>query len=339
VSATVSVLEDAWCRLEAAGPPSAQNGVQTAGVGVTAAGAEVVVAIDVSGFRHVLVPLRGDQRVRRSDGDGSALCIRERPLDDGVVRRRYLDLGCLKTDLNGAFTSVCADVVDAVRNTPDTQIKASLAVVERWRELFKVSRPRLDAAQLAGLFGEVWLLIKLLGADPSATAHWSGPTGHRHDFTAQGRAIEVKVSTTGDANTVRIHGLDQLDPPPGGALDLMWLHVDRSDNAGDCLPEVVARAMHLADDEALLTAKLETAGYHSAESDSYAGTRFTVLDERWYEVTRCFPRLTVSMLEQAGLDVLVSEVQYDVDLAGAVDCRLDASVVDERVSEFLKGAP
>lgn len=337
MSATVSMLEDQWRRLEAAGLPTAENSVQTAGVGVTTAASEVLVAIDVAGFRHVLVPLRGDQRVRRGSGEGSALSIRERPLDDGAVRRRYLDVGCVNAELNSAFTVVCADIVDAVNGAPDKQIKASLRAIERWRELFKTAHPRLDPSGLAGLFGELSLLIKLLELDSSAIASWSGPAGHRHDFTAGGKAIEVKVSTTGDANTVRIHGLDQLDPPPDGSLDLMWLHVDRSESTGTCVPELVAVALNLADDEALLTSKLEAAGYRHSASASYVDARFVVVDERWYEVADGFPRLTVSILERAGIGVQVSDVDYSIDLAGAAGCRLEPASVAARVSAFLRG--
>jgi hypothetical protein len=323
--------------LEAAGPPSDRNGVQTAGLGVVVAGTEVVVAIDSAGFRHILIPLRGDQRLRRANGEGSALGIRERPLEDGDVRRRYLDVGCFKVELNSAFTSVCADVLNAVKQSPDKQIKATLTAIERWRELFKTSRPRLDITGLAGLFGELKLLIRLLEIDPSATVSWSGPTGHRHDFAAAGRAIEVKVSMTADANAVRIHGLDQLDSPPGGTLDLLWLHVDRSESVGECVPELVDAALDLADDEALLTSRLEAAGYHGSESAAYFDSRFAVLDERWYAVAGDFPRLTVSMLDRAGLHAQVSDVHYSVDLAGAAGCLVEPSAVAGRVSAFLKG--
>ncbi len=337
MTTTVSTLEEQWRLLEAAGPPAAENGVQTSSVGVSVAGAEVVVAIDAGGFRHVLVPLRGDQRVRRGTGEGSALSVRERPLDDGVVRRRYLDVGCNEVELNAAFTSVCADVVDAVKNAPNQQVKATLTTIGRWRDLFRTVRSRLDTAQLAGLFGETKLLIRLLGSDASATACWSGPTGHRHDFTSGGKAIEVKCSMTNDANTVRIHGLDQLEPPLGGTLDLMWLHVEPSEESGESMPELVAEAMRLADDEDLLKVRFAAAGYHAADADFYLDTRFVLMDERWYEVKGDFPRLTTSMLEQAGLDLPVSDVHYTIDLAGAAGCRLDAEVVADRVSAFTAG--
>ncbi|WP_414639938.1 PD-(D/E)XK motif protein [Actinocrinis sp.] len=337
MSFTASELEDRWRLLETAGPPTTRNGVQTAGVGVLAAGAEVVVAIDADGFRHVLVPLRGDQRLRRGNGDGTALSIRERPLDDGTVRRRYLDIGCLKTELNSAFVSVCVDVVDAVSGNPNQQVKATLGAIGRWRELFRTARPRLEPARLAGLFGEISLLIRLLEVDPSATACWTGPSRHRHDFTAARKAIEVKVSTTSDANTVWVHGLDQLDPAPGGTLDLMWLKMDHSDSVGESVPELVAKAMRLADDEGLLTSKLEAAGYYSAESASYLDARFTILDERWYEVAGGFPRLTTSMLKAAGLIVPVSDVRYTIDLAAAAGYRIAPEVAADRISMFTAG--
>lgn len=334
---TVTVLESRWRLLESTGSPASRDGVKTAAIGLEIAGAEVAAAIDASGLRHLLVPLRADQRVRRSTEDGSVLSVRERPLDDGVVRRRYLSIGCLKTELNDAFTSVCADIVEAVRNAPEQQVKASLAAIERWRELLKVSRPRLTAAQLAGLFGELTLLTRLLAADPSATVFWTGPTGHRHDFSAGVNAIEVKTSRTGDATSVRVHGLDQLDAPPGGGLDLMWLHVEQS-VSGTSVPELVAKALQLADDAALLTSGLDALGYQLSESVAYGETRFTVLDERWYTVADSFPRLTVSQLEAAGLGLQISDVHYTVDLAAAAPHRLDAVAVAAHITRFMESA-
>lgn len=331
----VSVLEDRWRLLESTGSPTSRDGVKTAAVGLEVAGAEVAAAIDADGLRHLLVPLRADQRVRRSTEEGSVLSVRERPLDDGVVRRRYLSIGCLKAELNDAFTSVCADVVDAVRSAPEHQVKASLAAIERWRELLKVSRPHLTTAQLAGLFGELTLLTRLLAGDPSATVLWTGPIGHRHDFADGLNAIEVKTSTTGDATVVRIHGLDQLDASPGGRLDLMWLHVEHS-AAGASVPQLVAEALRLADDAALLTTRLEALGYRLSEAAAYGEVRFTVLDERWYGVAEAFPRLTVSQLEDAGLALQVSDVHYTVDLGAAAAYRLDAAAVAAHIARFME---
>jgi hypothetical protein len=337
VTRTVTVLEDRWRLLESTGSPTSRDGVKTAAVGLEIAGAEVAAAIDADGLHHLLVPLRADQRVRRSNEDGSALSVRERSLDDGVVRWRYLSIGCLKAELNDAFTSVCADVVEAVRNAPEHQVKASLAAIDRWRELLKVNRPRLTTVQLAGLFGELMLLTRLLTADSSAAVFWTGPTGHRHDFSAGVNAIEVKTSTTGDATRVRIHGLDQLDAPPGGGLDLMWLHVEQS-ATGASVPELIAEALLLADDAALFRSGLEALGYRLSEAAAYGEARFTVLDERWYAVADSFPRLTVSQLEEAGLGLQVSDVHYTVDLAAATAYRLDAAAVAAHITRFMEEA-
>jgi hypothetical protein len=330
---SASALEDCWRQLEAS-TPSTDRHMRTIDVGVSVNGVQLLAAVDIGGLRHVLVPLRGDQRVRHSQAVDTALRIRERALDDGDSLRRYLDVGCQRPELNDAFTSVCADVVEAVENEPDRQIKAALRAIGRWRELFRTPRPRLSTEQLTGLYGELKLLIDLLGIDPSLTGAWTGPTGHRHDFSFEAHAVEVKVSATGDGNKVRIHGLDQLDPPPGGELDMMWLHVEIG-SQGECIPDLVAAATRLADDEALLETRLEAAGYRVADTESYADVRFITRDTRWYQVGDGFPRLTVSMLEQAGLGHPVSDVHYTVDLAGADGCRLDATSVTARLSGLV----
>lgn len=337
MTSAVAVLEDRWRLLESTGSPTSRDGVKTAPVGVEIAGAEVAAAIDSEGLRHLLIPLHADQRVRRSAEDGSALSVRERSLDDGIVRWRYLSIGCLKPELNDAFTSVCGDIVEAIRKSPEHQVKASLAAIERWRELLKVSRARLTTAQLAGLFGELTLLIRLLEADPSAVVFWTGPVGHRHDFSAGFNAIEVKTSTTGDATRVRVHGLDQLDVSPGGGLDLMWLHVESS-STGASVPELVAKALRLADDAVLLASRLEALGYHLSEATTYGEARFSVIDERWYTVAGSFPRLTISQLEAAGIGLQVSDVHYTVDLASAAACRLDAADVAALITRFIEEA-
>ncbi len=111
---------------------------------------------------------------------------------DANSYQEFVDLGCLRSDLNDVFTSLCADIVTAVEESPQAPIKALYHVIDRWKALFRTGGPLLGPEQVAGLFGELLVLKRLLHTDPSAHRLWRGPSRHRHDFGTGGHAVEVK---------------------------------------------------------------------------------------------------------------------------------------------------
>ncbi|MDX3662882.1 PD-(D/E)XK motif protein [Streptomyces sp. ID05-26A] len=324
------LLDGHWNKLEQE-VASASNRLWTSELPSVSSSGVLNAAVDHEGLRHLLVPLSSKQHVRTS-GDGSALRLRERPLEDEEFYVRYADLCCARTDLNDVFTSLCVDVLQAVEATPDRPLKALYSVLDRWRSLFQKSSSELGPEQLAGLFGELLVLRRLLESWPTATDWWLGPGGARHDILVGAHAIEVKSSLAEEERRFRVHGAAQLEAPDGGDLDLVWFRLARTQGQGMRLLDLLDEIRCLADDESGFFAKLAMVGYRPVDADLYRDVRFTVHEERWYEVTDSFPRVRSESIPES-----VRDVHYTVDLDTVAIQPLDKSQIDDRLAEILRG--
>lgn len=325
-----ALLDEHWRALEQQAA-SAPNKVRTSELPSDSDNGYLNVGVDHEGRRHLLVPLSSSQRVR-TRGEGSALSLRERALEDSDSYVRYADLCCTRTDLDDVFTGLCGDVLQAVQATPDRPLKALYSVLDRWRALFQKSSGQLGTEQLAGLFGELVVLHRLLESWPTATDWWLGPSGARHDVLADAHAIEVKSSLALEERRFRVHGAAQLEAPEGGDLHLVWFRLARSQGQGLRLVDLVDQIRRLADDESGFVAKLSMVGYQLGDTDLYREVRFTVEEERWYEITDSFPRVRSDSIPEP-----VRDVHYTIDLDAVMTQPLDKSQIDARLVEILGG--
>ncbi|MEU3766917.1 PD-(D/E)XK motif protein [Amycolatopsis keratiniphila] len=323
------VLNEHWQRLESTVPSSTSH-LRTSELPSVSELGRLLAAVDHDGLRHLLVPLAARQRVRRGS-TGAVLNLRERALEDDDTYGRYADLCCSRLDLNDVFTGLCGDVLTVVEDNPSRPLKALYLVVDRWRALFQSTGPTLNSEQLAGLFGELTVLRRLLELNPAATEHWTGPSGHRHDFVFAPSAIEVKASTATEGRRVRIHGADQLECPLDGRLDLVWIRLERVPDGGLGLVELVEHLRRLSDDENGFLLKLAQIGYRPADIDLYREVRFVVREELWFEVGRDFPRLTPT-----DLPVDIVDVQYSIDIASEPPHPIKEADLDHHLNEITQ---
>jgi hypothetical protein len=330
------LIEDRWTALNAE-QTRGERSLRVSQLPVTSESRSLSVAVDHSGHRHLLVPIHTHRRVRPGL-DGPVLRLVKRALEDEETYQTYADLACLRTDLNDVFTELCVDVLGATQDLPNNPTKALYRVLDRWKDLFRVQGVPLGPDQLAGLFGELTVLERLLEQDPSAHRIWRGPEGHRHDFTAGSIAVEVKATTSSEGRRPRIHGLDQLETPEGGALYLAWFRLQRKsvDNGGIAFVDLVEKVLRLCDDEGTLLDLLATVGYRPSDSDRYHDVRFAISEERWYRLGPDFPGLTGQALTEAGVPISILDVEYTIDLSGETPAPLPSGQVAPLIESMIQ---
>jgi hypothetical protein len=182
------------------------------------------------------------------------------------------------------------------------------------------------------------VLTRLLETDSSAHRLWRGPRGHHHDFSALYDAVEVKASIGGEDRRVRIHGLEQLQSPVDGSLQLAWYDLRRTSEQGEGLLELIERALRLCDDESALLGLLAAIGFRSFDAAFYQDVRFVVIEERWYEVDSSFPKLISNDLVKAGIPISVADVNYTIDLSTEPPSPLESTRVSEHLSSMIREA-
>lgn len=331
------LVETRWTALEAE-PTTTARRLRVARLPVVTHQGALAAAVDHAGHRRLLVPVQSNQKVRPGL-HGPVLELRRRPLEDEGTYQVYADLACCNAEMNDLFTGLCVDALSEAGKHLNNPVKALYRVLDRWRALFATDRRPLGPEQLAGLFGELLVLERILRLDSGAHRFWLGPKGHRHDFSNGTVAVEVKSTTEAGGRRVRIHGLDQLDAPVGGHLHLARFRL-LSTTAGEAetgLVSLVDRVLRLCDDEAALLGLLGEAGYRAVDAARYRDTCFVVEDETWYPVSDGFPRLTARALSEAGLTAPVHDVEYSVELTASVPAVLSstrqADVLESIVAE------
>lgn len=305
-------LDEHWRQLENS-KPTKDGAIRVSDLSVVTARGAVSAGVDSAGCRHLLVPIGSHQMVRRGTG-GPVLKLRGRPLENANEYQNYADLACLEHAFDGVFTTLCVDVLEAISSSTSNPLKGLYTALDTWRALFQTTGRALGPEQLAGLFGELLILRRMLELNSSSQILWKGPARHRHDFSSVTRALEVKASMAAEGRKIRVHGLDQLDVPADGGLVLVWFRLERSDSGGTTVPTLVDQVLELADDAVGLLAQLNDVGYRASDNVHYSEIGFVVSEERWYRVDSEFPRLTIGMLDAAGVTVDVQDVEYSVEL-------------------------
>ncbi|MBF0688428.1 MAG: PD-(D/E)XK motif protein [Cellulomonas sp.] len=287
--------------------------VASTAIALQVGGGSVRVGVDSEGHRHLLVPL-AHSRPEVSDRSGTAVRLTTRPLTSEVGGGRYVDLECLRPDLDGVFTGLAADICLGLVSAPDDPGTTVRRHLENWRTLLGSGAQTWNATRLAGLTAELLVLEQLLGLDEGAVALWTGPDGAAQDFRSARHAIEVKASLTREGRLVRVHGTDQLEPPVGGVLGLVWFRLRQtSAENGDGLADLIARCL----DGSSHTAMIERLGkldFPGVASPVVREFRFEVVEQRWYLVDDGFPAISPQKFEHAAVPAGVGGVEYLVDL-------------------------
>ncbi|MGP4051557.1 PD-(D/E)XK motif protein [Streptomyces sp. 2A115] len=330
------LVEERWAALDAE-QTTGERRLRVSSLPVVGEHGPLSVAVDHDGYRHVLVPIHAHRKVRPGL-DGPVLRLRKRALEDEETYQAYADLACLRNDLSDLFTELCVDVLGAAAELPENPVKALYRVLDRWKALFRTQGTLLGPEQLAGLFGELIVLHRLLEKDSSAHRLWRGPERHRHDFSAGTTAVEVKSGTGGKGRRPRIHGLDQLEVPEDGTLCLAWFRLQGTTVKGSGIGfvELVERTLQACDDEDALLALLAGAGYRPSDADFYHDVRFVISEERWYSVTPDFPGLTGQALLAAGVPVSVLDVEYTIDLSGETPAPMAPGQVSQMIDSLIQ---
>lgn len=197
------------------------------------------------------------------------------------------------------FAALCRDIIEFTRAgvSEDQLAAAVVGRLDRWRHLLERDASALGETALRGLIGELSVLeVELDALTPAeAIAAWTGPLGTAQDFLLpSGHRIEVKAVRR-DARTVRIHGLDQLDPG-GDTLELAVVRMEVTGLGGAgaaSAPMLVERIIQriAADPEAsaAFLASLAFAGWQQHPQHNELVVRIITIDR--YRVGPDFPKL------------------------------------------------
>lgn len=212
-----------------------------------------------------------------------------------------LNLVLVEEQFKDIFDTLVADVLESVINESDINVilKNYSNRLIKWQSLFeRFTQPGLTGEEQRGLFGELYMLDKMLERLPDKNTcllAWTGATGQSQDFQGVGWAVEVKTCLSGNHHKIQINGERQLDTR---GLDFLALHqviIEKSNSEGITLNAMVDNVTErLKDDFSLLTrfrSLLAESGYFDHQRDLYEEPQYVVRQENSFEVKEEFPRI------------------------------------------------
>ena len=241
----------------------------------------------------------------------------------------YLDVVCPRRELRWLFATFVADALLRIARDPGGDVTGLVRTLfNSWKAMFSRGGTRLSLKQLAGLYGELTILKRLLTRSPGLLDAWRGPLREPHDFLAAGRALEVKTTLSTEGQVVHVHGLEQLTEPEGADLHLAHCRVEVPSSSGTSVPELVADIADVVPPEQL-NRLLAASGYHAGHAEEYAGLAFEAVDLHLHAVDAEFPRLTADSFPGGQIPPALGDFSYTLDLAAVIapplpDAALDA---------------
>ena len=231
------------------------------------------------------------------------------------------------------FKVLAADIVEHCLSAA-TEAEAMTKLhsrLDHWRRFSeKTGDDGLSAREQTGLFGELLFLRTLVdqGVDDSvALDAWHGPLRDNQDFCFGPMAVEVKASTSNNANQVSISNARQLDDTGLDNLYLYHVSLDRRSGSGESLSSAVGNLLSRfkksgSKCEDLFENLLMSQGYHHSQSPLYDLAGYTLRSQQLYEVTPGFPRIIESDLTSG-----VVEACYKIDLSSAESFKKDLTQI------------
>lgn len=298
---------------------------------------QILIGLDALGHRHLLIPVDPGTRIiedRRSNG----VQITSHPLLDRNKLRLFVDLVCLKPHLHELFSIIIGEVLELLKSDDSRPDLTCRKVLDQWRELLErefVGQVRIE--KLVGLFGELWHLREVVRCDPNAVYCWTGPRGRRHDLSTNRVALEVKASLSSQGRFFEIHGHEQLEPPINGRLYLAAMKLVQVPASGESLQEIVESIVILGGDRNTLLALLIQTGIGNNELNRSKNIRFSVVENRVYEVGEGFPRIISASFTYGSLPSGVVKLTYQIDLSTEPPYPLDKNAVGKLYASMATG--
>lgn len=220
-------------------------------------------------------------------------------LPDGVLIANSAVIECVNDALENTFVVLAENIsaslaATGIRPTPQ-DVSRELA---RWEELLRAKRA-LSREEEIGLWGELWMILKLPQIDDAVSA-WRGPGGESIDFVGGGIGMECKASMHRLEHYV---SQDQVTRPLGDLeiyFQSLWL--DQDSLQGESIVQLIARIDSLLTDRHAFEEKLLATGYSRSDASRYE------LKLRILERPLLFPESAIPRVRTA--DAGVSRIRY-----------------------------
>lgn len=242
-------------------------------------------------------------------------------IDTSMPGQKMLHVQLMRNENQRVFAALCEDLVNALKPLSDPKGMAQEFTNQlyKWKNLFdKMKFDGLSKEEQQGLYGELVFLRKMLSrstndAYASTLKLWTGVEKTNKDFQGDNWAVEVKTTSTNNAQFITINGERQLDNSLVAHLFIYHLVLEVSKINGESLPMIVAEIKNLLSSNVpalcIFEEKLIEAKYIANHESLYAEHFYKKRNEKYYKVLADFPRIMENDLRKG-----VSNVVYAISI-------------------------
>lgn len=285
---------------------------------------EVFWAMNVSGRPALLVEYESDSQKHTPLPTFKNILVTDHQNQTSLV------IELLDLDSRDMFLEVCMDIIAALQDVEDRQIRtAAILRLERWSSFLRPSRARLSSEAQKGLIAELHFFkrdaLEIYG-EADALDGWVGPETGARDFSYGQVFIEVKSKRNSANTNITISSEDQLNINPSEQLFLYVAELNDAptdDESAFTISDLVTEtrnAIRSPLQRANLDNKLAKAGYF--DEDDYSDTKWSEGEAYYYAVIDDFPRIDSKSCKPG-----VSKVAYQIDLDYCDEFKINRNVV------------
>ncbi len=233
-----------------------------------------------------------------------------------VNDKKELTIILLDEELTDVFILFIEDIIKSLMivNNSTEALTTIANRINYWKKLFgKYASGLLTPEQQRGLFGELYFLKNILDSNTNYQRimnAWQAPTGSNQDFYFEGNAVEVKTSKSNNS-TIKIANEFQLDITGLKSLYIAFFKLNEYPDENHTLLNIIEeiRLLLNKDIDVLkeFNLKLESLGIISETEEEYNNVGYVIRNEKYYQVTDEFPKITSSMVNEA-----VSKISYEI---------------------------
>lgn len=258
---------------------------------------------------HLLIPIAPDTAVR-TDEQSEVVRITQTSLPIDGDQQHFIDIYCNDPSLEDVFQRLAEEMIQRLEANPRSAAVICQDVLSRWRHLLRSRREGMTLDEITGLFGELWLLDKIVTHDTAKRIDvWKGPLGARHDFVTRNSSIEVKATRKLEGRVIGINGIRQLEADDDRELFLQFIRVEPNSN-GSTIDDHIFTLKNNGVDSAQLDRLIASAGWEPGTSTE----KMTVTEADLYRVTEGFPRIVPTSFLGAELPLGVTRLRYSITL-------------------------
>lgn len=237
--------------------------------------------------------------------------------DSNQLGKNLLIFKLINNQHKDIFAVLCEDLISTI--STETNEKKLITILlnrfEKWKSLFnKFALQGLTPEVQRGLFGELFFLRTFLqykSDHQNVLNTWVGTSKEIRDFQFNDWALEVKTTIGNNHQKVHISSERQLDTNHLENLFLYHLSLEKAQESGESLPQIVNSILLLLETDIIslnrFKAKLYEVGYFHEQQELYTSIGYHVRQDNFFKVEGDFPRLQENELRYG-----VGDVKYSI---------------------------